>query len=699
LHSGLKYSNMQKIALSILASILVSVSGAQTLDRSVRPKPGPAPEIKLGNTESFTLPNGLKVFVVENHKLPTIAASIQLDIRPQLEGNMAGYREMMSELLTSGTKSRSNDQLNKEIDFIGADINASDEGLSGRGLKKHQEKILELMADITMNADFKQSELDKIKTRTLSGLEAEENDPDAMLNKVSAVINFGKQHPYGEVPNKETVNGITLERVRKYYQTYFRPNVAYMAIVGDVTVSEVKPLIEKYFSQWQKVPVPVATYSNPAAPAARRLVFVPKDPAVQSVINVTYPVDLKPGTPDVIKARVANSILGGGSNGRLFLNLREKHGWTYGSYSSISPDILKASFTAYAKGRNVVTDSSVKEILAEMNKLRNEKVSKEELQNHIVNMSGAFAIGLENPSTVAQYAINIERYKMPKDYYQNYLKNLAAVKAEDVQAIARKYINPDKANVVVVGSKDEVAKTLVKFASNGKIEYYDTYGKEIKPTVAVKAPANLTGDDVVKKYIAAIGGEKTITNIKDIKTVSSGEIQGVSLTITEIKKAPDQLKFTMEGMGMVLQKKILNGDKGYMEAQGKKADLEGDDLAEAKEDADIYAELHPQKYGKTRALKGIDKVNGADAYKVEETDSKGKKTTQYYDLKNGYLVKTVSSSEQGAEIQEYSDYNEVPGSGGYKIPYTIKIASGPQNITVKVKSAEVNKGVADAEFQ
>jgi predicted Zn-dependent peptidase len=698
-----KATSMKKIILTILTISVTGLSWAQTLDRSARPKPGPAPEIKLGKTESFTLANGMKVFVVENHKLPTIAASIQLDIKPELEGDMIGYREMMSELLTSGTKTRSNEQLNKEIDFIGANIDASDEGINASGLKKHQEKILELMADIAMNADFKQSELEKINTRTLSGLEAEENEPDAMLNKVSAVLNFGKQHPYGEVATKETVAKINLERARKYYSTYFRPNVAYMAIVGDVTVDEVKPLIEKYFGKWQKATVPVAKYSNPQAPATRKVAFVPRDAAVQSVINVTYPLDLKPGTPDVIKARVANSILGGGSNGRLFLNLREKHGWTYGSYSSINQDDLKGSFTAYAKGRNAVTDSSVGEIIAEMNKLRNQRVGKEELQNHIVNMSGAFAIGLENPGTVAQYAINIERYNMPKDYYKNYLKNLAAVTAEDVQATAKKYIDPNKAYLVVVGSKDEVPKTLVKYASNGKIEYYDTYGRTIEPVKTAAAPTGLTGDDVVKKYVAAVGGEKVISAIKDIKTVSTGEVQGIALTITEMKKAPNKLKFSMEGMGMVLQKKVYNGSTGYQEAQGQKANLEGDELEEAKEDADIYADLHPEQYGKKRILKGMEKVNGSDAYIVEETNAKGKKTTQYYDVKSGYLVKAVETADtpQGAmtTTQEYSDYMEVPGSGGYKIPNTVKIAAGPQVITVKVKTAEVNIGIADIEFQ
>ncbi len=690
---------MQKITLSIIALSIASLSWAQSLDRSVRPKAGPAPEIKLGKTESFTLPNGLRVFVVENHKLPTIAASIQLDIMPELEGDMSGYKQLVSELLTSGTKTRSNDQLNKEIDFLGANIAAFEEGVVASGLKKHQDKIFELMADIAMNADIKQSELDKAKTRMLSGLEAGENEPDAMLENVSSVINFSRKHPYGEVPTKESVSKITLEQMKKYYTTYFRPNVAYMAIVGDVTVAEVKPLIERYFGSWKKGTVPVAQYSNPQAPTTRKVAFVPREGAVQSVINVTYPIDLKPGAPDVVATRIANSILGGGSNGRLFLNLREVHGWTYGSYSAISSDILKGSFVAYSKGRNTATDSSVTEILAEMNKLRNEPVGQEELQNHIVNISGAFAIGLENPATVAQYAINIERYKMPKDYYQNYLKNLAAVTAADVQAVAKKYINPDKANLIVVGSKDEVAKTLTKFATDGKIEYYDAYGRIVKPAQQAAAPANMTGDDVVKKYVAAIGGEMAINAIKDIKTVSKGEIQNVALTITEMKKTPGKLKFTMEGMGMVLQKKVFNGSEGYQEVQGQKMPLAGKDLEDTKEDADIYADLNPGKYGHKYTLKGMEQLNGADAYVVEEAKQDGSKTVNYYDVKAGYLLKTVQVMEEGAIAQEYADYKEVPGSGGYKVPHTVKIAAGPQTITVQVTSVEVNKGIADAEFQ
>lgn len=688
---------MKKLSLIILSAAFAIYANAQTVDRSKRPQAGPAPEIKLGKTESFVLPNGLKVFVVENHKLPMVSASIQFDVYPELEGEMAGYSEFLSELLTSGTKKRSKDQLNQEIDFIGARLSASARSMFGQSLKKHQEKLLELMSDIALNADFKEEEVEKIRKRTLSGLQTAKNDPDQMLSNVSAVINYGSNHPYGEVANEASVGKVTLAKCNDYYKTYYRPNVAYMAVVGDVTVKEIQPLIEKYFAAWQKAEVPKAKYPNPSAPTSTQVALVPREESVQSVINVTYPIDLMPGHPDVIKARVANAILGGGSMGRLFLNLREKHAWTYGSYSSISQDELKGNFTAYAQCRNAVTDSSLAEILSEMKAMRDNKIANKDLQDQIKYMSGGFAIGLESPQTVAQYAINIERYNMPKDYYTNYLKNLSAVTVDDIQTISRKYIDPTKAHIVVVGSKEEVGEKLKRFDGDGKIALYDNYGQPMVDKVVATAPAGTTADQVYKNYIKAIGGEKAIKAIKDIKTVSKGALsvagQEIPITVTEMKKAPGSTLQLVEGMGMVLNKQVFDGKEGYAEQQGQKVPLAAEQIAKAKEDADIYAELTPEKYGVKRELKGMEALNGKDAYKVEAVQD-GKKTTEYYDAQTGYLLK-AGNAEDG--VVEYSNYKDA--GNGYFVPHKVSINAGGMVIATEVESVEINKGIDDSNFK
>ena len=694
---------MKKITLSILALALVASAWAQTLDRSVKPKPGPAPEIKLGKTESFTLPNGMQVFVVENHKLPTIECNIEFDIKPELQGDMAGYREMMSELLLSGTTTRSKDKLNEEIDQMGANINVSDEGLSGSGLKKYTDKIFDLMADIAMNAKISQDELDKTRKKTLSGLETQKNDPDAMVRNVSAIVNFGTNHPYGEIPTDESVKKITLDRCTHYYTTYFRPNVAYMAIVGDVTMAEIKPIVEKYFGKWQKAEVPVAQYSIPALSATKltKVAFAPKTAAVQSVVSVTYPIDLKPGTADVVKARVANVVLGGGSQGRLFLDLREKHAWTYGAYSSLRDDELGGTFSATVKCRNIVSDSSVGALLDEMRTMQTDKVNDTALQNSITYLSGSFAIGLEDPRRVAQNAINIERYHMPKDFYQNYLKNLAAVTSDDVIEMSKKYIRPDNANIVVAGSKEEVANKLARFSADGKIDYYDYSGKSIKPVETMAVPAGMTAADVFKKYIDAMGGEKGIKSVKDIKIVMSSEIQGMALTITEMKKEPNKYKQSIDlvQQKMTVQKQVFDGIKGYVEAQGKKADMTGSDLDEITEQADLYSDLHPEKYGIKRTLKGMEPVNGSNAYVIDVVNGKGKKSTEYYDAASSLLVKKIQVNGESTQVSEYGDYQVVPGTDGYKVAHKVtESGTGQPTISATIQSVEVNKGIADTEF-
>jgi len=690
---------MKKLTLSILTLALAANGWAQTLDRSQRPKPGPAPEIKLGKTETFTLPNGLKVFVVENHKLPTVSISVQLDIHQELQGSMVGYSDFVGELLTSGTKTRSKDQLNEEVDFIGASLNAGAESAFVSGLKKNQTKMMELLSDILMNSEFKQEELDKLKTQTLSGLETSKNDPDAMMDNVSKTLNYTANHPYGEVVTETTIKNITLDRCKKYYQTYFRPNVAYMAVVGDITAAEVKPLITKYFGGWQKAEVPVAMYSEPTAPMSPKVAFVPRDAAVQSVISITAPIDLKPGAADEFAAKVANTVLGGGSQGRLFLNLREKHAWTYGSYSSLNSDMLAGSFSAEAKSRNPVTDSSIAEILAEMNRLQTETVDATSLQNTIAYIGGNFAISLESPQRIAQMAINIERDKLPKDYYQNYLKNLNAVTAADVQAAAKKYMNPRNVNIIVVGNQSEVAKKLAPFAKNGVISYYDNYGKPVTPS-ETRSAEGVKPADVWKKYADALGGEKAISDIKDIKIVMSGVLQGTPITMLSYKKESTKMKevvnATVNGSAMTVQLMVLNGDKGYAEGQGQKKTLSGEELESAKEQADIQSVLHPEKYTKNANVRGIMPVNGKDAYILESVDEKNVKTTEYYDVATSLLVKQVMTNPEGqSQVSEFMDYKEVPGTKGYKIPYTVKFMGGE----FKATTVEVNKGIADSEFK
>lgn len=694
------YFNMKKILFSIAALSLLTTVSAQQLDRSIRPAAGPAPEIKLADPATFTLDNGLKVFVVENHKLPTISISIQLDIQPAPEGNKAGMSGLVGELITAGTQTRSKDQFDQQVDQIGATLAAGSSSMYGYSLTKFQDQLLDLMSDALLHANFQQSELDKLKKQTLSGLESNKNEPDAMLQNVGAVLNFSKQHPYGEVMTEATVNNIQLADCNAYYKQYFRPNVAYMAIVGDVTVEEAKTLVNKYFGKWESGSVAKASYPTVKLPAHSQLAFVPRDGAVQSVIGIGYPVDLYPGTADVLKTRVVNEILGGSSQGRLFLNLRENHGWTYGSYSNIVTDEIAGHVQLYAKCRNEVTDSSIAEMMHEMNEIRNTPVSDEVLQNALNYMAGKFAIGLENPGTIAQYAINVDRFNMPKDYYKNYLKNLSAITVADVQQTAQKYILPEQAHIVVVGNQDEVVK-LKRFSADGSVNYYDNYGNPIE--VAETQAADISAQEVLDKYINAIGGKAAIEGLKDLSIVASIKQMGMDLKYVRKVAAPDKLKEIVEFNGQVAQKVVVNGEKGYMEAMGQRKDMTADDLKERTEECDLQADLHPKKYGINYKVLGKETQDGKEVYALEKVSNDGKdRAVQYYDVNSGLLIKEISNTEiQGqtiVSIKSFSDYKEVKNGNGFKTPFSI-IDSGTQGMTITIQSAKANSDIKDSEFK
>jgi hypothetical protein len=469
-----------------------------------------------------------------------------------------------------------------------------------------------------------------------------------------------------------------------------------MAVVGDVTLAEIKPLIEKYFGNWQKADVPSATFPMPQAPAKTRVAVVNKAGAVQSVINVTYPVDLKLNSEDAIKAKVMNTILGAGFSSRLFVNLREKHGFTYGSYSSLNNDELVSEFSAYAKVRNAVTDSSVSEILYELNRLRTEKVPQDELDGIKNYLTGNFAIALEDPATIARFAINTELYKLPKDYYANYLRNLAAVTADDVYAMAQKYIRPDNATILVVGNKSEVSPKLAHFSADNKVEYYDNFGKPVA-SAPKTIPAGVTPKMVIADYLNAIGGTKALVKIKDVSTVMSTKVQGMDIKVITSQKM-NKYAMSVKMGEIVLQKQVYDGKTGKQSSMQGKKDLEGGDLEDIKAQAMINPEMSYEKMGYKLSLKGIEEVNGKDAYIMEVTTPRGKTFTEWYGVESKLKVRSsqTSNAETGpvtstTDILEYTDVD------GVKFPSMISV-SGGMSMKLKADSINVNKGIPDSEF-
>jgi len=687
---------MKKIIFILFLIIVVPLSAQ--VDRSKIPEPGPAPEIKIGDYESFELPNGLKVFVVENHKIPRVVFSLILHRDPIMEKENAGYISLAGQLLRTGTTNRTKDQLDEDIDFIGANLSTSSTGVYASSLKKHTEKILEIMADVTLNPSFSQDELDKIKKQTISGLKSNEDSPKAISANVRKVLLYGKDHPYGELQTEETVSSITMEMCKDYYDTYFHSNIAYMAVVGDITKDEAEELVTKYFGDWKEKEVPTFEYKKVKKPLVRKAAIVDRDNSVQSTISITYPIDLKVYTDEAIKVSVMNYLLGGGASGELFQVLREEKGYTYGAYSSTNADRIIGNFTASCDARNEVTDSAVAAFIDVMTKFRSEKVSEEKLQAAKNYLTGSFSRSLESPQTVARFALNTARYNLSKDYYKAYLKKLNAVTVDEVQQLAKKYVKPDKAYVLVVGKADEVAGSLKRFTTSGKVDFYDKYGNMYDPSVS-KIPSGVTASTVLDNYIVAIGGRENLEKVKDKVSKIKGSIQGMEMKITISQKAPNKLLQTLDAGGMQ-QTTIFDGTKGKQIAMGNEVPLKGDDLLETKLEATLNLFLDYKKHGITAELTGMEKVGGEDAYKVTLTLPNDSKWLQFYDVDSDLFVKQTQTKKtpQGTFTVSitFDDYRDVEG---VLYPHKFNQTVGPQSMDMEVESILINSGLDDSLFE
>lgn len=681
----------------IMIIFLFTLSLYAQVDRSKMPEPAPAPEIQIGDSESFTLDNGLKVFVVKNDKLPVVSFSLVIDRDPIFEGENAGYVSLAGQLLRTGTKTRAKADIDEAVDFIGARLNTSATGIFASSLTQHIETLLELMSDIVLNSDFKQEELDKLVKQTLSGLKAQKDDPNAIASNVRNALVFGLDHPYGEQVTEETVNNITLEICQDYYDEYFTPSISYMAIVGDIEKDDAEKLIKKYFGSWKTKEVSKASYKKPQAPLVNKVALVDRPQSVQSVINISYPIDLKIGSEDVIKTSVANMILGGYFSSKLNSNLREDKGYTYGARSSIDSDELIGSFSASTQVRNSVTDSTITEILAEMKKMRSGDITDEELDLAKNFLTGSFSRSLESPQTIARFALNIERYNLPKDYYKNYLKNLDAVTKEDVIAVSKKYIKPDEAHILVVGKGEDIANNLKKFSLSGKINYYDIYGKEYDPTVK-KVDPSITVDSVIERWIEVQGGREKLESIKDVQTVLKGQVQGFDVTLTLSRKIPNLLHQDLDAV-VVKQTTLFNGEVGKQITNGQESLIEGKQLDELKLQATMNLFLHYDELGITPALKGIKTINGKDAYEIELLLPSGKKWLNYYEVDSGLKIREITTVEspQGSFDQtiDMSDYREVEG---VMYPHKLSQQLGPQSIELEVTEIKVNQDLSDGFF-
>ena len=698
------YRNMLKLSIAkkiIIALVIILSSSANAqLDRSIMPESGPAPEIFFGKPQTFKLDNGLTVMVVENTKLPRASASLSFDNPLIFEGDIAGVSSILAEMVGNGTQSISKEDFIEEIDYMGASLNVTGSGAFAGSLKRYFPRVLELMASAVLEPLFTQEEFDRQKNLIKESLKTGEKDVGTAADRVESFITYGSQHPNGEFISQESLDKASLQDAIDFYNNYSSPSNAYLVIIGDVNYDEIKSKVTNLFGSWSSKDVSASSFPSPTNPNETEIIFVDMPNGVQSVVSIINTVDFNKNNSDYFAALVANRILGGGGAGRLFNNLREDKGWTYGSYSGISESYkTKGTVIAQAQVRNEVTDSAALELLIELDKMKNSFVTDEELNSAKAKYTGNFVLSLENPSTIAGFARNIITQDLPEDYYNSFLENINSVTNEDVQNAAKNYFLTDNTRVFTTGKGSEILESIENIEYNGKklkVRYFDKYANEIeRPNYTVDS--NISAEDVIDNYLKAIGGKDALSEVTSIEIKATSNIQGTVLEMYSVKNDQNQSLMEMSAMGMTIAKTVFNKYQGFNEVNGQRVPLTEIELEQAIINSALFSELNFDF--SIVQLVGTSEVEGEEAYEIKVTDNK----SVFYSVDTGLKLKEVESQEvEGNLIVGETYFKEYEEVEGILLPKLINQVSAaipiPGGITFKATSIKLNVETNESDF-
>lgn len=689
----------------ILLAALVPFFGFSQLDRSQRPEAGPAPTINIKDSEVFKTKNGITVILSENHKLPRVSFELVMGGTPKLEGELAGLSSLAGSLITSGTINRTKDQIDAEIDYMGASLSADNNSIRLSCLTKHMNSALDIMSDVLVNANFPQSEVDRIIKQNESSLLSAKSDPGTMASNAVSRVNF-PNHPYGEIMTEATLMNITKEAIEDYYKTTFTPDGSYLVVVGDIDLEATKKQVEKYFESWTGENVQTSTLAWANKNKGNNVYFIAKPGAVQSAIEITFPISIAPGHPDYLKLNVFNTVLGaGGFGSRLMQNLREDKAYTYGCYSKLNVNREGSWVSAGGNFRNEVTDSAIVEILKEIEGMLTAEVTADELNLIKSSMAGSFARSLESPSTIARFALSTILNDLPSDYYKTYLKNLEAITLQDVLEVGKKYFSADRCNIVVVGN-EEVLEKLKKFDSDGKIEKLDAYGNPVKERIA----ADISADELLESYINALVPDlspkvraKKFKKLKSMTEVFEFTMAQMPfpLSSTRVWSSPDFSASKMEANGMLIQKEYFDGAAGkQFNMQTGASDLSVEKIAAKNKSKGILPEMNYKSTGMHYELLGIEVLNGIDCYVLKVLDGTSE-SYDYFEQGTKLKVQTINieKSEEGEAEETTIVYGDYKNHDGILFPDSIQFSAGAMTFNGKLKSREFNTKIDFASFK
>jgi zinc protease len=458
-----------------LAALLASTPLlAQQPDRSKPPELGPTPQLKLPPIQRFALSNGLGVVLLEKHQVPLVQVNLQIQSGAvQDPPGKSGLASMTAAMLDEGAGARNALQLADAIEFLGARLNTG-AGQHTSVIQLHTsltrlDSALGLMADVALRPTFPADELERQRKERLTTLSQWHDQPRSIASVIFSQTLFGNAHPYGlqTVGDPTTVAGLTVADLRTFYQAQYRPANATLIVVGDVTPALIKPKLEAAFGRWTGTAPAKPTLPDAKQVATREVFLVDKPGAAQSEIRIGR-IGVPRSTADYFPLVVMNTILGGSFTSRLNQNLREEHGYTYGAGSAFDFRPTPGPFVASAAVQTDVTDKALSEFMKEL-KAITDSISPAEVSRAKNYLALGFPAEFQAAANIALQIGDLVTYQLPDDYLNNYIARVMQVTQADVQRVARKYIDPSRVAIIIVGDRAKV-ETGVKALNLGPMK-------------------------------------------------------------------------------------------------------------------------------------------------------------------------------------------------------------------------------------
>jgi predicted Zn-dependent peptidase len=437
--------------------------------------------VKLPRPQEADLANGLHLIVLEDRRVPRI--TLQLLI-PGAGGyydsaDLPGLGNVTAAMMREGTATRSSSQISEQLETIAASVTVSagmsstEATVSGSCLTEHAAQFFDIFADVLLNPSFTDEELSRYKQRTRAGLLQQRSIAGFLGAEMFARVMYGG-HPAGRISlSPETLDKVTGKALGDFHRTRYLPDHAALAIAGDISLAEARKLVETRLGAWKKSGSPAPSVADPPALGTTRVSFVARPNSVQTNLLVGTQA-ISRLDPDYDVLQVMNKVIGGGPTGRLFITLREEKGYTYGAYSGLSAGQWRGAWQASAEVRTEVTEAALRDLLNEVRRVRDEPVPDKEFNDQKRAMVGSFALSLENPQQMIGYYVTSWRYRLAGDYWDKYPARIDAVTKAQVQAAAKKYLDPSRLQIIAVGEPTKIADLLKAF---GQVDTYDTEGK------------------------------------------------------------------------------------------------------------------------------------------------------------------------------------------------------------------------------